>query len=194
VVLRPRREVERLVGDVGQERGGRHRPSRIVGELVDELPAHGELGQPGGVLQRLAQRHLPPRRRELGQALGDRVVERELAALDERERRGAVERLGDAGDAPGVVGLDLRVGVEVGLALVEDLGLRPALHLRVGAGRALRRGDQGAQPAVQCGVGRSERADAWAAAAPTKSTKDAIAAPFHPWSTRTSGTLANGRR
>ena len=49
-------------------------------------------------------------------------------------------------------------------------------------------------PRFSAASARSVRADAWAPAAPTRSTKDAIAATFHPWSTRTSGTLANGRR
>jgi hypothetical protein len=53
----------------------------------------------------------------VGQVLGDRVVEAELATPGEHQDGGRGERLGDRADAKDCLGLDRDLGVDVGEAV-----------------------------------------------------------------------------
>jgi hypothetical protein len=84
----------------------------VLGEVVEAARVCEQVSDPNGVhvVAAFAKEH--DRRR--AQVLGDRVVERELAVLDEPQDGGGGEGLPDAGDSEGRIGGERLPGGSVG--------------------------------------------------------------------------------
>lgn len=101
------------------------------------------------LIQELPQGHRVPGAREARQPLADRVVQRERAAGDERERRRAVVGLGHAGDPHGQRRARRRGGSDSRHAGRVDRDLVAALDDRDGAGRAAPGRDERVEAAIE---------------------------------------------
>ena len=80
--------------------------------------------QPGGVARELAERDLADVAAllQLGHVFGDRIVERDLAALDRLRQQGGGEHLADRGEVEQRIRGHRLLARDVGHAEVEELG------------------------------------------------------------------------
>ena len=106
-------EVEDLVdgeafGEIAQDE-----PVELLGVLGRSETVAALRGQPARVRQQLADRDAV-RVREVGHVGRQRVIERELAFVDELQREGTHERLGDAGDRERDMGIERDTRLRVG--------------------------------------------------------------------------------
>ena len=99
VVFRTGRELERLISDEGHELGRRQRLFERCEHRIKEHLETGEVRQPARMAEELAESDVAPRVRQLGKALGDRVVERHHSFVDQGQHRRPAEGFGHAGDA-----------------------------------------------------------------------------------------------
>ena len=108
LVVRAGGELERVGADPADDLLRRDVAAGVGFDLFGEALGLGVVGHAAGVVEHLPHGHRAPGRRHPGEPLADRVVEAELAGLDEVQRDGAAEGLGDAGD-PHVVGRPRRL-------------------------------------------------------------------------------------
>jgi hypothetical protein len=100
-------------------------PSGVSGDrelLVEKLGQAGIAGDPRGVGQQVLDRHLRPRRWRIGVVFRDRIVDRQLALVDQLQDRRGGELLGDGAEAElGVGGVgDIPFAVGRAEALAPD--------------------------------------------------------------------------
>jgi hypothetical protein len=101
----------------GTSRRFEGRAVRRLLERGEVIGVGGEVGHHTRMLQRLAQGHRRPRRREAGQSAPDRVVEQQPSLRDERQRCRVAERFGDAHEPHGIVDADPPVRLPLSTAL-----------------------------------------------------------------------------
>lgn len=139
---------------------GETKPRGSVWACLMKPSDFGVIRETAGVVQQLGQGHRAPRLRHRRQHFADRAVESELARLDEVERDGAAERLGDGGDPHVVGGARLRRLVDVGHAGAERGQLAVPVQRRDRSRRTAGRFGQLFEPRLDFGVGRLCRGDA----------------------------------
>ncbi len=130
------REIDVL--DVIEQLQRREVLRRVGGDQVDEGRLADVVGQAADVLERLGDRHVLALRQHARDPVAERVVEAELALVDERQGDRTVEGLGHARD-PVVVGAPERgIRIDVGDAARAELRAAVALHQHREPGRRVR--------------------------------------------------------
>jgi len=126
--LRAGRELERLISDEGHELGRRQRLFKRCEHRLSEHIEIGEVRQPARVVEELAHCDVAPRVRQLGKALGDRVVERHHSFVDQGQHRRPAEGFGHAGDAHVVLERGRLVCAQFGHTSGVDRAIRATLR------------------------------------------------------------------
>ncbi|GAA5016660.1 hypothetical protein GCM10025734_66550 [Kitasatospora paranensis] len=152
-------EEQALVGDVVEQVPGVEDVVRVGRDDGAEGRGVAVVRQPAGVLEELAECHGRPGRREVGEALPEGVVQAEGPAVDQPERDGAAERLGDAGDPHVVVGARCARLPHLGDTGAVDLRAVAAPEDRDGTGRPASGAHQLVEPVLERGraVGAAAR-------------------------------------